>query len=50
LIRDVEPVAGLRATASLAMAKRLASLRVRPEAREGFEAFFAKRKPAWRRD
>jgi methylglutaconyl-CoA hydratase len=50
LIRDAEQAAARRGTASLAMAKRLASLRVKPEATEGFEAFFAKRKPAWRRD
>jgi methylglutaconyl-CoA hydratase len=50
LIRDADPAANRRGNASLAMAKRLASLRVRAEAKEGFEAFFAKRKPAWRRD
>ena len=50
LIRDAEQAAGRRGAASLEMAKRLASLRVRAEAKEGFEAFFAKRKPAWRRD
>jgi methylglutaconyl-CoA hydratase len=50
LIRDAEQAAAQRGAASREMAKRLASLRVRPEAREGFEAFFAKRKPAWRQD
>jgi 1,4-dihydroxy-2-naphthoyl-CoA synthase len=30
------------------MAARLAHLRVQDEAREGFSAFFAKRKPNWR--
>jgi methylglutaconyl-CoA hydratase len=50
LIRDAEHAATLRGAASLGMAKRLASLRVKPEAKEGFEAFFGKRKPAWRRD
>ena len=50
LIRDAGQAAAGRGAASLAMAKRLASLRVKSEAREGFEAFFAKRKPAWRRD
>jgi len=37
-----------RAAASVAMAARLAHLRVADEAREGFSAFFAKRKPNWR--
>ena len=50
LIRDADSAAARRRSTSLAMAKRLAALRVKPEAREGFEAFFAKRKPAWRRD
>jgi len=50
LIRDAEQAAGRRGSASLEMAKRLAALRVRAEAKEGFEAFFAKRKPAWRQD
>jgi methylglutaconyl-CoA hydratase len=50
LIREAEPAADRRGSASLEMAKRLARLRVQPEAREGFEAFFAKRKPSWRRD
>jgi methylglutaconyl-CoA hydratase len=51
LIRDVaqrDPRS--RAQTSQEMAARLAWLRVQPEAQEGFEAFFAKRKPAWRRD
>lgn len=39
-----------RAQAALDMAARLASLRIAPEAREGFSAFFAKRKASWRRD
>jgi methylglutaconyl-CoA hydratase len=50
LIRDAQQAAGQRGAASLRMAERLATLRVQPEAREGFEAFFAKRKPAWRQD
>jgi methylglutaconyl-CoA hydratase len=50
LIRDAGPTTAQRGIASLEMAKRLASLRVKAEAREGFEAFFAKRKPSWRRD
>jgi methylglutaconyl-CoA hydratase len=50
LINDVKQTVSGRGAASLQMAKRLASLRVKPEAREGFEAFFAKRNPAWRRD
>lgn len=37
-----------RAAASVRMAARLARLRVGDEAREGFSAFFAKRKPNWR--
>ncbi len=51
LIRDVaqgDPRS--RAQTSQDMAARLARLRVQPEALEGFEAFFAKRKPAWRPD
>jgi methylglutaconyl-CoA hydratase len=39
-----------RAEASIQMAARLARLRVQEEAQEGFSAFFAKRKPNWRRD
>jgi methylglutaconyl-CoA hydratase len=50
LIRDAQQAANQRAEASFGMAKRLAKLRVQPEAREGFAAFFAKRKPAWRQD
>jgi methylglutaconyl-CoA hydratase len=50
LIRDAQQAEEQRAAASLGLAKLLAKLRVRPEAREGFEAFFAKRKAAWRRD
>jgi methylglutaconyl-CoA hydratase len=37
-----------RTAGSLQMAVRLAKIRVQPEAQEGFAAFFAKRKPAWR--
>ena len=49
LVRDIAHApARDRAATSLAMAARLARLRVQPEAREGFEAFFAKRKPDWR--
>jgi methylglutaconyl-CoA hydratase len=51
LIRDVLRSTPLdREQTSLAMAARLARLRVQPEAQEGFKAFFAKRKPAWRLD
>jgi len=51
LIRDVAGVAARdRAEASADMAARLAQLRVQPEAREGFSAFFAKRKASWRPD
>jgi methylglutaconyl-CoA hydratase len=51
LIRDVaQGDPRRRAQTSQEMAARLARLRVQPEAQEGFEAFFAKRKPAWRRD
>jgi methylglutaconyl-CoA hydratase len=39
---------GGRAAAALKMAERLARIRARPEAREGFAAFFAKRNPSWR--
>jgi methylglutaconyl-CoA hydratase len=49
LIRDVAHGSALdRAAASLEMAARLARLRVQAEAREGFSAFFAKRKASWR--
>ena len=49
LIRDIaHGAAQERADASLRMAARLAHLRVEDEAREGFSAFFAKRKPNWR--
>lgn len=51
LIRDVasgDPSS--RGSISQEMAARLARLRVQPEAQEGFEAFFAKRKPAWHRE
>jgi len=50
LIRDVLRSAESRQQMSLAMAARLAHLRVQPEAQEGFAAFFAKRKPGWRLD
>ena len=51
LIRTVAHAAACeRAEASLRMAARLARLRVAEEAQEGFSAFFAKRKPAWRPD
>jgi methylglutaconyl-CoA hydratase len=51
LIRDVaQGDPRTRAQTAQEMAARLARLRVQPEAQEGFEAFFAKRKPAWRRD
>jgi methylglutaconyl-CoA hydratase len=49
LIRDVahgDPRS--RSQTSQDLAARLARLRVQPEAQEGFAAFFAKRKPAWR--
>ena len=39
-----------RAAAALEAAARLARLRVRAEAQEGFSAFFAKRKANWRQD
>ena len=39
-----------RAVASVQLAETLARLRVQPEAREGFAAFFAKRKAQWRID
>jgi methylglutaconyl-CoA hydratase len=49
LIRDIAHASAQeRAAASLSMAARLAGLRVADEAREGFSAFFAKRKPNWR--
>ena len=49
LIRDVARASAQeRAAASVGMAARLALLRVTDEAREGFSAFFAKRKPNWR--
>jgi methylglutaconyl-CoA hydratase len=50
LVRDAQQPAERRAAASLEMARRLAALRVQPEAREGFAAFFAKRKPSWRQE
>jgi methylglutaconyl-CoA hydratase len=51
LIREVAHAAAReRADASLRMAGRLARLRAKEEAQEGFAAFFAKRKPTWRPD
>jgi methylglutaconyl-CoA hydratase len=51
LIRDAaHRSAEGRANASIRMAARLARLRVKAEAQEGFSAFFAKRKPNWRPD
>jgi methylglutaconyl-CoA hydratase len=51
LIRDVAHAgAQNRAAASIEAASRLARLRVRAEAQEGFGAFFAKRKASWRQD
>ena len=51
LIRDVaHGLARDRAPLSIDLAARLARLRIQPEAREGFAAFFAKRKASWRQD
>jgi methylglutaconyl-CoA hydratase len=51
LISDVaRGAAPHRAAASREAAARLARLRVEAEAREGFDAFFAKRKANWRQD
>jgi methylglutaconyl-CoA hydratase len=50
LIRDAQQRAAQRGVAAMDMAKRLANLRVQAEAQEGFAAFFAKRKAAWRQD
>jgi len=51
LIRDMARTsAPNRAAASSEAAARLARLRVQAEAREGFSAFFAKRKAGWRQD
>jgi methylglutaconyl-CoA hydratase len=51
LIRDVaDASAANRAAVSAEAAARLARLRVQAEAREGFSAFFAKRRANWRRD
>jgi methylglutaconyl-CoA hydratase len=48
LIRDVaHGSARDRASMSIDMAGRLARLRVQAEAREGFSAFFEKRKAGW---
>jgi methylglutaconyl-CoA hydratase len=50
LIRDAQQPPGHRGAAAMNMAARLAKLRVQAEAQEGFAAFFAKRKAAWRAD
>ncbi|HEX3846875.1 MAG TPA: enoyl-CoA hydratase-related protein [Steroidobacteraceae bacterium] len=51
LVRDMTRVAPEdRPAASRDAAGRLARLRVQGEAREGFSAFFGKRKPTWRSD
>lgn len=51
LIRDMAHAAAQdRATSAREAAGRLAHLRVQAEAREGFSAFFAKRKASWRQD
>ena len=51
LISDVAAGAATkRAAASHEAAARLARLRIQPEAQEGFNAFFAKRKANWRVD
>jgi methylglutaconyl-CoA hydratase len=51
LIRDVAHMSARnRAAASVEAAARLARLRIRAEAQEGFSAFFAKRKASWRQD
>jgi methylglutaconyl-CoA hydratase len=51
LIRDMARTSTPnRAAASSEAAARLARLRVQAEAREGFSAFFAKRKAGWRQD
>ncbi len=47
LIRDVVRSPHDRTATALDMGERLARLRVQPEAQEGFEAFFEKRKPGW---
>lgn len=51
LIRDVAANSSRnRAATAGEMASRLALLRVQPEAQEGFQAFFDKRKASWRSD
>jgi len=51
LIRDMAHTSAPdRAAASAGAAARLARLRVQAEAREGFSAYFAKRKASWRQD
>ena len=51
LIRDVAHASARnRSAAALEAAARLARLRVGAEAQEGFAAYFAKRKAAWRQD
>jgi methylglutaconyl-CoA hydratase len=50
LIRDAQQTPQQRGAAAMDMAARLAKLRVQAEAKEGFAAFFAKRKAGWRAD
>jgi methylglutaconyl-CoA hydratase len=50
LLRDVAHPGADRGAQSLKLAALLARLRVQPEAREGFDAFFGKRPPSWRVD
>jgi methylglutaconyl-CoA hydratase len=50
LIRDARQTPQQRGAAAMDLAARLAKLRVQAEAKEGFAAFFAKRKAGWRAD
>jgi methylglutaconyl-CoA hydratase len=50
LIRDMAGQPKERAASAVEAAGRLARLRTQAEAQEGFAAFFAKRRPTWRRD
>jgi methylglutaconyl-CoA hydratase len=50
VIRDAQQAPSQRGAVAMEMAGRLAKLRVRAEAQEGFAAFFAKRKAGWRTD
>ena len=50
LIRDMAGRPKERAASAVEAAGRLARLRTQAEAQEGFAAFFAKRRPNWRRD